>query len=274
MNTADPQPYIQASKDILGEDGVYYMVAYKPLQDSSAFRLWCKANDMDIKDYDEIAKKLEEYIDNPKWKDIIEESKRFKGVVESIAPSPCSFLLLDKPISEEVGLIKVGDVYCCCLDGYNCDRYGYLKNDILTVSVWKIIKETCELIGINIPTIKELENLLNEKTYSMYELGLTCTLNQADSDFATPLFKRFSPKDIAEVAQMVCMIRPGAASMLNDFIERKPYTTGFKELDELLRDSQGRMCYQESVMSFLIWLGVPESESYGVLKKIARVLAC
>lgn len=270
MNTASPEPYIQASKDILGEDGVYYMVAYKPLQDASAFRLWCKANDMNIKDYDDVAKNLEEYEDNPKWKDIIEESKRFKGVVESVAPSPCSFLLLDKPISEEIGLIKVGDIYCCCLDGYNCDRYKYLKNDILTVSVWKIIKEVCDLIGIDIPTIKELENLLDDKTYSMYELGLTCTLNQADSDFATPLFKKFAPKSIAEVAQMVCMIRPGAASMLDDFIQRKPYTTGFEELDELLIDSQGRMCYQESVMSFLIWLGIPESESYGVLKKIAK----
>ena len=22
-------------------------------------------------------------------------------------------------------------IYCCCLDGYNCDRYKYLKNDIV-----------------------------------------------------------------------------------------------------------------------------------------------
>lgn len=270
MNTADPQPYIQASKDILGEDGVYYMVAYKPLQDSSAFRLWCKANDMDIKDYDEVAKNLEDYEQDDRWKNIIAESKRFKGVVESVAPSPCSFLLLDKPISEEIGLIKVGDVYCCCLDGYNCDKYKYLKNDLLTVSVWKLIKETCDLIGIEIPTIKELESLLNEETYKMYELGLTCTLNQADSNFATPLFQKFSPKSIEEVSQMVAVIRPGAASMLNDFIERKSYTTGFGILDDLLKDSKGRMLYQESVMTFLIWLGIPEAESYGVLKKIAK----
>lgn len=270
MNTADPNPYIQASKDILGEDGVYYMVAFKPLQDASAFRLWCKANDMNIKDYDDIAKNLDDYTEDEYWGSIIEESKRFKGVVESVAPSPCSFLLLDKPISEEIGLIKVGDIYCCCMDGYNCDKYKYLKNDILTVSVWKLIKETCDLIGMEIPTIKELEGLLNDKTYSMYELGLTCTLNQADSDFATPLFQRFAPKNIAEVSQMVAVIRPGASSMLNDFLDRKPYTTGFDVLDDLLKDSKGRMLYQESVMSFLIWLGVPEAESYGVLKKIAK----
>lgn len=113
------------------------MIAYKPLQRSSAFRLWCKSKGYDISEYDEIAKLLGEkdYSDeqfkkeHSKWANELDGSKRFRGVIESVAPSPCSFLLLDKPISEEVGLIKVGDIMCCALDGYNCDVYKYLKND-------------------------------------------------------------------------------------------------------------------------------------------------
>lgn len=129
LNFANVEPVIQASKDILGEDGIYYMVAYKPLQESSAFRLWCKANGYNIESYDEVAKNLEDYLEDERWSEVIEQSKVFRGVIESIAPSPCSFLLLDKPISEEIGLIKVGNVMCCALDGYNCDAYKYLKND-------------------------------------------------------------------------------------------------------------------------------------------------
>lgn len=269
-NVASQKEFIDASKELLGEDSCQWMITFKPLQDSSAFRLYCKSIGLNIKEYDEIAKNLDDYKDDEKWKIIIEESNHFKGVIESVSQSPCSTLLLTEPISEEVGLLKVGDVVCCNLDGINCDRYKYLKNDILNVLVWKLIDETCKLIGIPIPTIKELMKLLDDKTYKMYELGLTCTLNQADSEFATDLFMKYKPSNIAEVSQMVCMLRPGAASMLNDFIERKPYTTGIEELDNLLSDSEGRMCYQESVMSFLIWLGVPESESYGILKKIAK----
>ena len=269
-NVASQKEFIDASKELLGEDSCQWMITFKPLQDSSAFRLYCKSIGLNIKEYDEIAKNLDDYKDDKKWKSIIEESNHFKGVVESVSQSPCSTLLLTNPISDEVGLLKVGDVICCNLDGINCDRYKYLKNDILNVLVWKLIDETCKLIGIPIPTIRELIGLLDDKTYKMYELGLTCTLNQADSKFATDLFMKYKPKNIAEVSQMVCMLRPGAASMLNDFIERKEYTTGITELDELLKDSEGRMCYQESVMSFLIWLGVPESESYGILKKIAK----
>ena len=274
LNWADTKPALQATKDILGNDNVYFMVAYKALQDSSAFRLWCKANDMNINDYNEVAKDLDSYINDKKWGKIIEDSKVFRGVIESVSPSPCSYLLLDKPISEEVGLIKVGNEICCCLDGYNCDKYKFLKNDYLVVSVWGLISDTCKLAEIEIPTIRELNQLLDDKTYSMYELGLTCTLNQADSDFATGLIKRYKPNSVDNMSAFVASIRPGFASLLNNFIDRKPYSTNVKELDEILKDSYHYLLYQESIMKYLVWLGIEESGTYDIIKKIAKVLAC
>lgn len=269
-NVAFQQPFIDASKELLGEDNCQWMVSFKPLQDSSAFRLYCKAIDMEVEEYDEIAKNLDEYREDNKWKEIIEESKHFIGVVEAIAQSPCSTLLLSSPISEEVGLIKVGEVICCNIDGINCDRYKYLKNDILAVSVYKIINDVCNLIGIDIPTISELEKLLDDKTWEIYEKGLTCTINQADSEYGTGLAKRYKPKSIAEMSAFVAAIRPGFAPLLNDFIDRKPYTTGVIELDDLLKDSYHRLMYQESIMKYLIWLGIDESETYTIIKKISK----
>lgn len=269
-NVAFQQPFIDASKELLGEDNCQWMVSFKPLQDSSAFRLYCKAIDMEVEEYDEIAKNLDEYREDNKWKEIIEESKHFIGVVEAIAQSPCSTLLLSNPISEEIGLIKVGEVICCNIDGINCDRYKYLKNDILSVSVYKIINDVCNLIGIDIPTISELEKLLDDKTWEIYEKGLTCTINQADSEYGTGLAKRYKPKSIAEMSAFVAAIRPGFAPLLNDFIDRKPYTTGVIELDNLLKDSYHRLMYQESIMKYLIWLGIDESETYTIIKKISK----
>ncbi|WP_294402495.1 PHP domain-containing protein [uncultured Clostridium sp.] len=270
INASDREPLIKASKDILGEDGVHWLISYKPLQDSSAFRLWCKSQNMSIDDYNDIAKDIDNYRDDSYWGPIIEESKVFVGVVESVAPSPCSFLLLDKPISEEVGLMKVGDEICCCLDGYNCDFYKYLKNDYLAVTVWKIIEDTCKLAGIDIPTIKELDALLDEQTFKMYELGLTATLNQADSQFATEFLKRYKPKTLGEMSAFVASIRPGFASLVENFIDRKPYTTGVEALDEILKDSYHYLMYQESIMKYLVWLGIPESQTYDIIKKIAK----
>lgn len=269
-NVADQQPFIDASKELLGEDSCHWILSFKPLQDSSAFRLWCKANGMNIKDYDEVAKNLDNYREDDEWKNIIKESNHFKGVVESVAQSPCSTLLLTEPISKEVGLLKVGEVICCNIDGLNTDRFKYLKNDILSVLIYKIIDETCNLIGMPIPTTTELAELLDDKTFDIYKNGLTCTINQADSKFATDLIMKYKPKNIAEMSAFVAAIRPGFASLLNNFIERKPYTTGVKELDTLLKDSYHYLMYQESIMKYLVWLNIPESETYDIIKKIAK----
>ena len=77
QNYADVTPVIQASKDILGEDGIYYMVSYKPLQKASAFRAWCKGIGLNIKEYDDIAKNIESYTDDPMWGNVIKDSERF-----------------------------------------------------------------------------------------------------------------------------------------------------------------------------------------------------
>lgn len=271
LNTADAEPFIQASKDLLGENNCGWMISWKPLQESSGFRLYCKALDIDYDTVNEIAKDLDKYREDPKWKDIIEESKRFIGVIEGVAESPCSMVLYDKDVRSEIGMIKTPNgKICCLLDGYNCDKYKYLKNDYLTVTVWAIIRDVCQLAGIDIPTIDELDNLLDEKTFDVYQKGLTCTINQADSDYATGLVMRYKPKSLAEMSSFVAIIRPGCASLLDDFIERKPYTTGVKALDNILEDSEHRLIYQESIMKYLIWLGISEPQSYDVIKKIAK----
>ena len=274
LNFADVEPVIKASKDILGEDGIYYMVAYKPLQESSAFRLWCKANGYHIDDYNEVAKDLENHLEDKKWKQVIEDSKIFRGVIESIAPSPCSFLLLDKPISEEVGLIRVGNAtnytMCCAIDGYNCDVYKYLKNDYLTVKVYEIIDRVYKLIGRPIDDIGTLLSNCDDKVWDIYANALTTTINQSDSDFGKQTLKRYKPTSLAEMSAWVAAIRPGFASLLNNFLDRLPYTTGVKELDDILEDSFHYLTYQESIMKYLVWLGIEEKGTYDIIKKIAK----
>lgn len=270
LNTEDRSVFIQATKDLLGEENCAWILSYKPLQDASAFRLWCKANDMHISKYDEIAKNLEQYEEDEYWGKIIKDSKVFKGVVESISESPCSMLLYDKNVAEEIGLIKTKEGLCCNLDGYNCDVYKYLKNDYLAVTVWTLIRKTCELANIKIPTIKELEGMLDEKTFKIYEDKITCTINQSDSDFATNLVSRYKVSSVAEMSAFVASIRPGFASLLDNFIDRKPYSTGVEALDNILEDSYHYLLYQESIMKYLIWLGIPEPETYGIIKKISK----
>lgn len=271
MNTTDREPFIKATEDLLGKENCAWMLAWKPLQDASAFRTYCKGIGKDISEYDDIAKDLKSYENDNKWKKLIADSKRFVGVIESISESPCSMLLYNKPVRKELGLVRTSkDKFCCLLDGYNCDKYKYLKNDYLVVTVWAIIRDVCKLANIPIPTIKEIDKLFDEKTFDIYKKGLTSTINQADSDYATGLVSRYKPQNVSEMSAFVAIIRPGCASLLQDFIDRKPYTTGVSELDSLLIEGNHRMIYQELIMKYLIWLGIPETGSYDIIKKIAK----
>lgn len=126
------------------------------------------------------------------------------------------------------------------------------------------------MAGIKVPTIDELDELLDDKTYEIYEKGLTCTINQADSNWATNLIKTYKPKSVAEMSAFVAVIRPGCASFLEDFINRKIHTTNIPELDDLLKEGSQRLLYQELIMKYLVWLGIPETGSYDIIKKIAK----
>lgn len=270
LNVASQEPIIQSAKDILGNDNIYFMVAYGTMKDSAAFKMWCKAKGLNFEDYNEIGKNIDDYRDHPYWGKLIEQSSVFFGVIDSISPSPCSFLLLNKPISREIGLIKVGDRICCCLDGYNCDVYKYVKDDFLVVTVWDIINKVYKKIGRPIDDISFIVNHCDQAVWNLIGNGITTTINQCDSDYDKQILKKYKPQNLAEMAAYVAAIRPGFASLLNNFIERKLYSTGVEELDELLKDSFHYMMYQESIMTYLVWLGIIEKETYSIIKSISK----
>ena len=97
--------------------------------------------EFNIEDYEDVGKSLADltqskqpyteskYYKDANWKKIIDESRKFVGVVEGISESPCSIVLGINDIRENLGMIRTKTKPCCLLDGYNCDKYKYLKND-------------------------------------------------------------------------------------------------------------------------------------------------
>lgn len=270
QNWADVSAPIAASKELLGEDGIYYMYALGTMKESSAFRNLCRAYDIPMDAYNEVGKNLDNFRNDKKWKPIIDEAQKYIGTIESISPSPCSFVLSNKPLSRELGLIRIGTELCACIDGYTSDVWKYLKNDYLTVKVWKIISDFYKSINKPIPNIRELLERLDDGTWKLYEDGMTATLNQADTDISTSMLKRYKPKTDAEMSAFVAAIRPGFASLVNTFLNREPYSTGVDEIDELLLPSYHFMLYQESIMSFLVFCGMKEDHTYDIIKKISK----
>lgn len=270
LNLTDPEPFIKASKEILGEHGCYWMLAYGTSQESDAFRNVCRDMDISFDEFNEVAKDLESYVDHPKWGEIIKKSKAQIGAITSVSRHPCATLLLSQDIREEIGLIRAGKELCCVMTSLESDNYKYLKNDLLTVSVYGLIYNTCDMIGIEVPEVSELISLLDDDVWKIYELGHTGTLNQTSTENGRRLVKIYKPKSYQELSAWVAAIRPGFASQLDGFLNRRKFTNGVDALDELLYQSSKMMLYQESVMLFLNWCGLPEDETYGIIKMISK----
>lgn len=283
FNVANPKPFIQACKEILGEDNVYPLIKFGTMQEKEAFRNLCRARGIDNDTQDRIADDFERYKSDPEWKDFIKESEKFIDVIVSASPSTSSFLLLDKPISEEVGVVLIGSdsgkdkkgkkkekVLTCCIDSETTDDWKFLKNDILPVTVWEIISSTFEMVGRPIPNITELLEMVDDKVWNVYAEGLTATLNQVGTESGTPQIMRYKPKNIAELSAWVAAIRPGFKSMKDIFLDRQSFSYGIPDFDKLLENSGNFCLYQEDVMSTLMFVGFPEDETYGILKKISK----
>ena len=273
FNTADPEPFMKAQKELLGEDNAYQMIAYGTMQEKDAFKTYCRGLDIPKDEYWTISEDLERWVKTEKWKDIIEKSREFIGVVTSFSPHPCSSLLLSEPISRKIGVIKTKEgVDVALIGSYDSDVYKYLKNDLLVVTVWDIIAKVCKELDIEIPDVRTLTDMIkdDEKVWDLYKDGMVATLNQAGTPSGKPQVMQYKPHSVRELSMWVAGIRPSFASMKSYFLNREPFSYGIPAFDKILETSDNFVLFQENIMEALQFVGYPEDVTYGLLKAIAK----
>lgn len=269
-NVVEQEPFVKASRELLGENGCFPMLAYGTMGESEAFRNVCRSAGESYDEVNEVAKDIDRWRDDKKWGKYISEAQKYVGTIVSASVHPCAHLLMNVDIEEEVGIVKLGDFLCAIITSGEADGWKYLKNDYLIVSVWDIISKTFKMIGKPILTVKELLKNIDDGTWKLFDDGITCTLNQVGEDWATVLLQKYKPRSMEELAMFVASIRPNFAPQRDDFIARKPHTTGSKELDKVLESTGHRVLFQENLMSYFEWLGVTPADSIGIIKKISK----
>ena len=148
MNTNNREPFLQAQKEIMGEESSYEMIAYGTLKPKAAWKMYAKSQNIDFALANEVSAQLEKY-DNAlkhasedevdlidvmdyvsvQYHEVFEQSKSYQGIVSHLTPHPCATLLYQGNIRQEIGLIRVKDKICCVMDGLWAEQYHFLKND-------------------------------------------------------------------------------------------------------------------------------------------------
>lgn len=269
-NVASQEPFVLASREVLGEHSVYPMIAYGTMQIGEAFRNVCRSHGLEFDEFNDVAKDIDNYSEDPKWKPYIEEAKKYVDVVVSASVHPCAHAMDNKDLRYEYGIVKIGNALCVMITSGEADYWKILKDDFLIVSIWGIIADTFKLIGKPIITVNQLLNDLDDRVWDLYANGITCTLNQVDSDYATSLMKKYKVRSVGELAQFTAAVRPSFDAWRDAFIYRKPFTTGSKYLDDVLSETRGMITFQETLMTYFQWLGITPAESIGLIKKISK----
>lgn len=270
INVVSQEPFVKASKDLLGEFGCIPMLAFGTMQLAESFRNKCRSMGLQYSEYNEVAKDIEKYKKDSRWKNIIEDAEKLVDVIVSGSVHPCAHVLLNNDIEEEIGCVRLKENICCVITSDEADTWKYLKNDYLIVTVWDIIDKVFKEIGKPIMSLRELRESIDDKVWDVYSNGLTCTINQVDSDWGTSLSKRYKPKSIDEVAKLTAAIRPSFDPWRETFIARKPYTNHNDKMDVLLSSTDHYILFQENIMQYFEWLGISPATSIGLIKKISK----
>lgn len=308
LNLGNPKVFAKAQDDVMteiyGNSGhAYPMISYKPLQKSSAFKLYAKSQGLEFELANEVTAQIAAYekalkhADSPEEKEeidiydfvsrkyhaLLDESSKYQGIINAKSQAPCGYLIYGGDIKREIGLLRCvsstdddegtgNSVITTVIDGMIAENYKFVKNDLLKVDVWLTINKIFDRIGIPTYTVPEITKILENdpKTWAVYEKGFTLGVNQCESDFGRQCCMRYKPKNMQELTALVAALRPGFKTQLQNFLDRKYYSTGVKELDDILNDSYHYIMYQENIMTYLGWLGIEQTETYAIIKKISK----
>lgn len=299
MNLANPEVFAKAQKEVLGEESSYPMIAYGTLKPKAAFKMYARAKNIDFETANNVTSQIEQYENaikhlgedekdslsitdfiDKKYETLFLESEKYLGIIENIKIHPCSYLLYENNIREEIGLIKInsanGDEHLCTImDGLWAENYKFLKNDLLKVSVVDLIFKVYERIGISPHSTSELLKITDgdEKTWNIYKNGWTMGINQVEQPATKSKATKYCPKNISELSALVAAVRPGFASMYKKFESREPFSYGIPTFDKIIQTEDMKssfLLYQEMSMAALSYAGVPLTECYEIIKNIAK----
>lgn len=297
LNVATQEPFVRATKKLLGENGCYPLMAVEKLKEKAAWQLYAGANDVEPAVANQISKYLDEYNKALKYADedekefiqvedyipeeyvhLFRQSNDYQGITINLKCHACGHLLLDGDIRREIGLISAVSettgkrTLCAAVEGGVLDEFGYVKEDFLIVDSVYLTYKFFHSIGEDVPSFDVLREMVNgdAATWEIYKKGITCCVNQCEKESTTNKVKKYQPQNIAELSSFIAGIRPGFASLLSTFLNRESYTTGEPKIDNLLEDTAHFMIYQESIMKVLSFLKLLMGETYGVIKSISK----
>ena len=149
------------------------------------------------------------------------------------------------------------------------DGAGLVKYDLLALKNIQIIRKTCEYADIKYPKSHEI-NWNDQKVWDDIVIS-PAGIFQFESPFAYQMLHDYSPKCVNDLSIINASLRPSGASYRDRLLAKEPNKNPSPIIDELLKDNNGYLIFQEDTIKFLQNIcGLSGSEADNVRRAIGR----
>ena len=144
-----------------------------------------------------------------------------------------------------------------------------VKYDLLGLQNVQIIRDTCRLAHIPYPKSNEI-NWNDEKVWADM-ITSPVGLFQFESDYAFKCLQNFKPTMLNHMSLVNAAIRPSGESYRDRLFNHETNHNPSEQIDELLKDNNGFLVFQEDVIKFLQDIcGLSGSDADNVRRAIGR----
>ena len=191
------------------------------------------------------------------------------GTKVSQSVHPAGMVISPISLSENYGVFDKDGELCLMMDMDEAHEVGVAKYDFLVLKTVQVIRDTCRYLNIDYPKTHEID-WCDEAVWNDI-LRSPTAIFQFESPFAFDCLKKYKPKNIFDMSLVTACIRPSGASYRNELLAKKLNHNPSVIIDELLKDNNGYLVYQEDVIKFLqLICGLSGSEADNIRRAIGR----
>ena len=269
--------------DRFGVENTAYILANGTLQSKGAIDDICRALrhkaekvgedcNYTLKVADEIKKEFEQDEDatKKKYPEVFYYYDGMLGCIISQSQHPAG--IIASPINlidNYSGFINADGQVVLPINMEEIHEINLVKYDILGLQNVQIIRDTCRLANIPYPKSNEIN--WNDENVWKDMITSPVGLFQFESDYAFKCLQNFKPTMLNHMSLVNAAIRPSGESYRERLFNHETNHNPSKQIDDLLRDNNGFLVFQEDVIKFLQDIcGLSGSDADNVRRAIGR----
>src|SRR3989441_1123749 len=205
--------------------------------------------------------------DAPLWKELCELAEEIAGLPRHVSQHVGGMIISSRPLVELVPLERAAmpDRVVCQWDKDSCDDARFIKIDFLALGMLSLVEECVELVARREGEPPDLSRIdfADQAVYDRICRGDTVGLFQIESRAQIQMLRRTRPRDLADLAVEVAIVRPGpiVGGAVNPYVRRREEQRRAREagrpyeppvdhplLRDVLAETLGVILYQDQVL--------------------------